>query len=781
MEKNTVRYQLLKENMLDGYAYHKIVKDNSGLPIDYIFLDVNQVFESITGLKKEDIINRRATEILPGINTEGFDWIRTYGNVAVTGKPIRFENYSNYLHRWYEVNAYSGEQDYFIAVFRDITKAKRSDATLVISETRYRRLFESAKDGILILDATSGKIMNANPFLTELLGYTEEALLGKNIWDIGTFKDIIANLENFLELQKEEYIRYEDLPLQTSDGREVFVEFISNVYNEGNHRVIQCNIRDITERKKTEEATKKRLVELEAIYTISAALRIAKTLDELLELLLEEILRVLNTNAGAICLYQSTNDQMKFSRTKGWFSGLSNAFLKPVESIAGRVFASKKAVTFNDNTLDIDVYSTEKVPEGWGGVCIPLKADADVVGTLFVSVEQPRIVTAEELKLLISLAEIASTAIHRIRLFEKNIRHIEQLQALRTIDMAIASSLDLRVTYRVILDEVTRLLNVDAAAILRLNTYSGLLKYESWRGFRSSNPSKLNISIGEGLAGQAAMERKSIRAAKPDDFEKDPVQGPLLEKEKACIYYAIPLINKGRVEGVLEIFHRDTLIESDEWLDFLETLAGQTALAIDNAEMVHNLANTNFKLVQSYDNTIKGWAHALDLRDKETEHHSQRVTDMTVNIAQKTGVSDEESANIRRGSLLHDIGKMGIPDAILLKPGPLTDEEWEIMRMHPVHAFEMLSSIEYLRHALDIPYCHHEKWDGSGYPRGLKGTEIPLSARIFAVVDVYDALTSDRPYRKAWSKMSTLAYIRKESGKHFDPKMVKMFLDEVNK
>lgn len=775
------KYQLLKENMLDGYAYHKIVKDSSGIPNDYIFLDVNQVFESITGLKKENIINKRATEILPGIDIVGFDWISTYGKVAITGKPIQFENYSNYLHRWYEVKAYSSEQDYFIAVFRDITKAKRADATLVISETRYRRLFESAKDGILILDAVTGKIMNANPFLTELLGYTEEALLGKNIWDIGTFKDIIANLENFLELQKEEYIRYEDLPLQTSDGRKVFVEFISNVYNEGNHKVIQCNIRDITERKKTEEATKKRLVELEAIYTISAALRTAKTLDEMLELLINEILRLLDTSSGAICLHQSTGEHLKFSIAKGWFSGLTNVFLSSADSIAGKVFSSKKAVTFNDNTMDIDVSSKDKVPEGWGGVCIPLKADADVVGSLFVSVETPRIITAEELKLLTSLAEIASTAIHRIRLFEKNIRHIEQLQALRTIDMAIASSFDLHVTYKIILDEVTRMLNVDAAAILRLNTYTGLLKYESWRGFRNSNPSKLNILIGEGLAGQAAMQRKSIRAAKPDDFEKDSVQGPLLEKEKASVYYAVPLINKGRVEGVLEIFHRDSITESDEWLEFLETLAGQTALAIDNAELVHNLANTNFQLIQSYDNTIKGWAHALDLRDKETEHHSQRVTDMTLNIARKMGMSDEESAHIRRGSLLHDIGKMGIPDSILLKPGPLTDEEWRIMRMHPVHAFEMLSSIEYLRHALDIPYCHHEKWDGSGYPRGLEGTEIPLSARIFAVVDVYDALTSDRPYRKAWSKKTTLAYIRKESGKHFDPKMVRMLLEEVNK
>ena len=184
-------------------------------------------------------------------------------------------------------------------------------------------------------------------------------------------------------------------------------------------------------------------------------------------------------------------------------------------------------------------------------------------------------------------------------------------------------------------------------------------------------------------------------------------------------------------------------------------------------------------LLKAYDVTIEGWAHALDLKDKETEDHSQRVTKLTLRIAREMGVKDVDLAHVRRGALLHDIGKMGIPDAILLKPGKLSDEEWELMKKHPVDAFEMLAPIDYLRPALDIPYCHHEKWDGSGYPRGLKGKEIPLPARIFAVVDVYDALTSDRPYRKAWSENEALEHIKNESGKHFDPDVVEMFLKEI--
>ncbi|HEX8683293.1 MAG TPA: HD-GYP domain-containing protein, partial [Ardenticatenaceae bacterium] len=185
----------------------------------------------------------------------------------------------------------------------------------------------------------------------------------------------------------------------------------------------------------------------------------------------------------------------------------------------------------------------------------------------------------------------------------------------------------------------------------------------------------------------------------------------------------------------------------------------------------------NIELALAYDATIEGWSRALDLRDKETEGHSLRVTEMTVELARTMGMSEEEIVQVRRGALLHDIGKMGIPDRILLKPGALDDEEWEIMRRHPTYGYEMLAPIAFLRPALDIPHAHHEKWDGTGYPRGLQGEQIPLAARIFAVVDVWDALRSDRPYRPAWEKERVLEHIRQGAGKHFDPRMVSSFLE----
>ena len=190
-----------------------------------------------------------------------------------------------------------------------------------------------------------------------------------------------------------------------------------------------------------------------------------------------------------------------------------------------------------------------------------------------------------------------------------------------------------------------------------------------------------------------------------------------------------------------------------------------------------NLQRANIELAQAYDDTLKGWSLALELRDNETQGHSQRVTEMTLRLARTIGINHGELIHIRRGALLHDIGKMGIPDSILHKPGPLTEEEWKIMRQHPVYAYELLSPIAYLHPTLDIPYNHHEKWDGTGYSRGLKGEQIPLAARIFAVVDVWDALRSSRPYRDAWPEEKVRVYIRKQAGAHFDPQIVDIFLN----
>ena len=229
--------------------------------------------------------------------------------------------------------------------------------------------------------------------------------------------------------------------------------------------------------------------------------------------------------------------------------------------------------------------------------------------------------------------------------------------------------------------------------------------------------------------------------------------------------------------GVLEVFQRTQGVRDGEWLEFLKALAAQAAIAIDNVTLFENLQRSNTELFEAYDATIEGWSRALELRDDETEGHTQRAADLTVKLARLFGLSDAEVVQVRWGALLHDIGKMGIPDDILLKHDILTEAEWAVMKKHTVFAHELLAPIRYLRSALDIPYAHHEKWDGTGYPLGLKGEQIPLVARIFAVVDVWDALRSDRRYHTAWPVEKVREHLRFLAGTHFDPHVVTVFLD----
>jgi putative nucleotidyltransferase with HDIG domain len=287
------------------------------------------------------------------------------------------------------------------------------------------------------------------------------------------------------------------------------------------------------------------------------------------------------------------------------------------------------------------------------------------------------------------------------------------------------------------------------------------------------------LKYGEGFAGRLLYDRKIIRIPDLMKIESELTEALALAGDNFKSYIGVPLIAKGQPLGVLEIFQRAGLTPDAGWFDFLEMLADQAAIAIDNMQLFESLQRTNLDLTFAYDATIEGWSLAMDLRDKETEGHTQRVTSLTIQLAQQMGIPDADILHIRRGALLHDIGKMGVSDNILRKPGPLTEAEWQEMRQHPIYAYKMLAPISYLNPALDIPYCHHEKWDGTGYPRGLKGEEIPLVARIFAIVDVYDAVTSDRPYRTAWAKEKTLEFIREQSGRHFDPNVVRYFLEMI--
>lgn len=355
-------------------------------------------------------------------------------------------------------------------------------------------------------------------------------------------------------------------------------------------------------------------------------------------------------------------------------------------------------------------------------------------------------------------------------------RQVVQLTSLNTIGLAITASLELKATLARLLDNMISHLPIDAASVLLVNPRTGLFEPAADKGIDLPISAHLLPRSDEGLAGTAFQTQQPVIAV------------PFTTRDVRCVrdrvlatrfesYFALPLRARGEVLGVIELLRYDRFKPDSEWWLYVEALSVQAALAIHTATMFEQLQSANAELTYAYNATIEGWSHALDLRDQETEGHSVRVTDLTLRLARRLRLQTDALDHIRRGALLHDIGKMGVPDRILLKPGPLSTEEWAIMRQHPTYAYEWLSRIPFLYPALDIPYAHHERWDGSGYPRGLKGEQIPFSARIFAVVDVWDALRSERPYRMPWPDDQVIAHLKQLSGVHFDPQIVQSFID----
>jgi PAS domain S-box-containing protein/putative nucleotidyltransferase with HDIG domain len=667
---------------------------------------------------------------------------------------------------------------YGILALRERSIRQQMENVLRENEEKYRNVVERANDGIVIIQEE--RVIFANQRLAEMWGGALEEILGTTFANYIN-PDATPNIKEYYrrriagEILSSTYITQ----LKRKDGSWVDVELNAGVFTYQGKPADLIIIRDNTERKQAEQERAQRLVELEAVNQLSTALRSAQNLNEMLPLLLAETLNLMNTRAGAIYLYDASSGVLRSEAAQDWFILLGKTPIKPDDGIGGRVFSTGEILYAADYASDPRSRETIRVqiPAGWGGVCAPLKTAAETIGIFYVAVQQPRELKPDEVRLLTILAEIAGNAIHRMRLHAQTELHVQRLSALRTIDMTITASLDLRVTLDVLLEQVISQLGAHASDVLLLNEHTQMLETIVGRGFHRSSASRSRLRLGEDYPGRAALERRIITVSAPDKVLSEPARTFWPAEEEFKTYYGVPLIAKGKVKGVLELFYRSPFTPDPEWLDFLETLAGQTAIAIDDAQLFDYLQRMNTELMVAYDTTIEGWSRALELREHDTEGHTRRVAEMTLKLARSMQVFSEENLlHLRRGALLHDIGKMGVPDEILMKPGPLSEDEWAVMRKHAEYAYDLLRPIEYLRHALDIPYYHHERWDGKGYPHGLQGEQIPLEARIFAVVDVWDAITSDRPYSKAWKPQEAKDYIQAESGAQFDPQVVAAFL-----
>lgn len=522
--------------------------------------------------------------------------------------------------------------------------------------------------------------------------------------------------------------------------------------------------------------TSQRAQEAAAIAEVGRDISATLQVDTVLDRIATYAQELLSAETSAVFLHESNETKLHAIAAKGVDAeALKQDPIVIGRGIGGQIALNKVGEIVNFAASDpraVTVAGTQVNPlEHFMGVPVLMKDQ--LTGLLVVwrtgADQQFR---PSELVFLTSLAQQAAVAIENARLFELERQRRQEAENLRVAATAVTSSLDVEEVLETILIALQQVTPYDSASMMllegdqvRIRAAKGLLNPDLALNqlFPAANPLLRAIQ----RTGKAVIVADAQRDSR---FERwagaDRIRG----------WLGVPLVARGQIIGyiTLDSYTPGAFNENDAVL--AQTFAHQAAAAVDNARLFATLERTNEELSKAYDTTLEGWGNALELRDKETQGHTRRVAELTIKLARQLGLREPELTHIRRGVLVHDIGKMGVPDRILHKKTTLTKKEWEQLRSHPQYAFDLLYPISYLRPALEVPYCHHERWDGTGYPRGLVAEEIPLLARIFSVVDVWDALLSDRAYRKAWPRQKVLKYIRDQAGHQFDPRIAEVFL-----
>ncbi len=734
---------------------------------------------------REELIGAKLHDFFPVEQEQRY--LRIIAEVLESGNSqrIEYELEIEGIIRWFETTITPMTNELVVWVARDVTARIQSERDLIESEERYRALFTTNQSVILITDPQSLLIQDANASAINYYGYSMEELRGKSIAEINTISedDLRENLALSVARKKSVF----QFCHRLKNGQIRDVEVFSGPIPLNEKTLIYSIVNDITERKLFENSLKDYTEQQERIVALGSDLSATVGLDGIYPTVERHLRPMIGYDTFAISTLKGEHLTARYVYDEGQareVSELAELPFGPDSAHCGRVKAIMTA------TLVILAKVNPAYKDCCGSICedadkvqsamfVPIVAEGRVIGSMDFFSETPDYYRDFQTKWMHIVANMVGLNILNSWSFTNTQKRLAELRAMHAIDTVVTSSHDQQETFDVLLQETIGQLGVDAAAILLVDEEAQTLKYAHRYGFSQPEGLQDHFNLDDCLAGSVVRTGEIVQ-----HFDLGVIE-PKLVKNLGCVeerfsgYIGAPLIFEGKVIGVLEILHRSALQPDDDWLRFLELITSQAAIAVNHLELIRTIQSANRELLQAYDATIEGWSQAMDLRDKETEGHTQRVKNRTLELAARLGLGSDEIVQFKRGALLHDIGKLGVPDHILYKPGPLTDEEWLIMKQHPLFAYQMLSSIDYLKPALDIPYCHHEKWDGSGYPRGLKGEQIPIAARIFAVVDVWDALTSDRPYRLAWSHKATLDYIRDESGKYFDPRIVPIFMELV--
>ena len=659
------------------------------------------------------------------------------------GECVHLTNLGQELTVRSSVSKLQDEQDQeagFVLVIRDITGQQQSLETLKTERNFYSSALAVADALVLVLDR-EGRIILFNGSCEQLTGYSSNEVRTKYPWDFLISPEDGPSAQDFFkELSIDDFPHRHEGRWITQDSQLRLIHWSDTALTDETGAVayvVSTGV-DVTDRKETEQAVQKRADYFRSLVDNTVDVLIIMDKDGTIQFTSPSIEGMLGYGADELV------DKS--------FLGLVHAedlpaLNKTLEEIQEKPEATK-AVAFRIQDQE--------------GSWVSLK------GTVRSLLEEPAVSG-----IAITLRDDSGR-----RKTEQGFQsQLDSLNVMHAIDLATSSSLDLRVSMKVVLEQITTHLKVDASCVLLFNPNTRILKHFAGRGFRSIAATSSQAVLGEGLAGQAALERQVVRIPDLAESKEKFARAELFSEEEFVTYYGVPLVARGELKGVLELFSRSALPHDPNWSDFLTTVASQTAIAIDNADLVTRLQRDTIDLGFAYDIMLEKFSEALDQRERMPRGHSRRVSEMAVLLGNAVGIPESELVHIRRGALLHDLGKLRVPENILLKPSALTDEEWEVMYQHPSHAHQMISPVPHLREAVDIPHSHHEKWDGSGYPQALKGDAIPLSARVFAVVEAWDVLAVDRPYREAWPRTKIVSHLNSQSGIDFDPQVVKKFLE----
>ncbi len=515
--------------------------------------------------------------------------------------------------------------------------------------------------------------------------------------------------------------------------------------------------------------------ELTSVLDLAQALRKTHKREVLYTIIQKYLREAVAAEGTSLAIIDNENQVLVYARSLGCFSDQTDLHLEVGIGAAGWVIKNKK-VYINNNVQQDPGPTLVHLTGGASSLMIaPMIVDDQVIGMIEAGGFKPW--NDDDLRIISAMAEISAYAIQRELLSEQKEGQLQRLNTLREIDRMITGNFDAKSIMTYLLGQIINQSNADAADILLSSEGTAVIEYGHGLGFIQPQNRESLVAVNPGPAELVMISSEPVLVTNISQSARWKQFFQQIKVEGFQSYYAVPLKAKGQTLGALEIYKRTPIKENADWLEFIQALAQQSAIALENAQLIDKLKKANREMLFAYDRTIEGWAKALEIRDRTTGEHSQKVMQWTMIMAQAMGIrKSDELTHIKRGALLHDIGKMGISDTILQKPGKLSDVEWLEMRKHPQYAYDLLYPIEFLRPAIDIPLYHHEHWDGTGYPKGLKGKDIPLIARIFAVIDVFNAITSKRPYGNPWPVNEAIDYIQKNAGTHFDPEVVQVFI-----